>query len=123
LLANLVASGEVPLALTVHNFKAEQFKHNGGPIDWFIIAPAVAQLNGVAVARNAPHPNAAVLFYDFMLSDAQPILAKHFYMPTSTKVPTPLSKLPLQFMDHKVVLDESEKWTKLYEDIIIKKMK
>jgi iron(III) transport system substrate-binding protein len=120
LLANLVVSGEVPLALTVHNFKAEQFKREGAPIDWFIIPPAVAQLNGIAVAKNAPHPNAAVLFYDFMLSDAQPILAQHNYMPTSKKVPSALSKLPLQFMDHKTVLDESDKWNKLYQDTFIK---
>ncbi|HEY4072240.1 MAG TPA: extracellular solute-binding protein [Herbaspirillum sp.] len=119
LLANLVVSGEVPLALTVHNFKAEQFKRQGAPINWFVIAPAIAQLNGIAVVRNAPHPNAAVLFYDFMLSDAQPILAQHDYMTTSKKYPTALNKLPLKFMDHKVVLDETDKWNKLYQDIFI----
>jgi iron(III) transport system substrate-binding protein len=123
LLANLVASGEVPLALTVHNFKAEQFRRNGAPVDWFVIPQAIAQLNGVAVTRNAPHPNAAVLFYDFMLSDAQPILAKHDYMPASIKVPTPLPKLPLQFMDHKMVLDENDKWEKLYQQIIVRQFK
>ncbi|MDB5989760.1 MAG: fbpA 2 [Herbaspirillum sp.] len=123
LLANLVASGEVPLALTVHNFKAEQLKRNGAPIDWFIIPPAVAQLNGIAVAKQAPHPYSAVLFYDFMLSDAQTILQQHDYMPTNKKVATPLSKLPLKFMDHKVVLDENDKWNKLYQDIIVKQGK
>jgi iron(III) transport system substrate-binding protein len=123
LLANLVASGEVPLGLTVHNFKAEQFKRNGAPIDWFIIPPAVAQLNGIAVSRNAPHPNAAVLFYDFMLSDGQTVLAQHDYMTTNKKYPTPLSKLPLKFMDHKTVLDESDKWNKLYQDIIVKQVR
>ena len=123
LLANLVASGEVPLGLTVHNFKAEQFKRNGAPIDWFIIAPAIAQLNGIAVSRNPPHPNAAVLFYDFMLSDGQAVLAEHDYMTTNKKYPTPLSRLPLKFMDHKAVLDESDKWNRLYQDIIVKQGK
>ena len=123
LLANLVASGEVPLALTVHNFKAEQLKRNGAPLDWFVIAPAIAQLNGVGVARHAPHPNAAVLFYDFLLSEAQSILLKHDYLPTSRNVSTPLSKLPLRFMDHKVVLDQNDKWSKLYEEIITKQSK
>jgi iron(III) transport system substrate-binding protein len=118
LLANMVASGEVPLALTVHNFKAEQLKRNGAPLDWFVIAPAIAQLNGISVARHAPHPHAAVLFYDFLLSDAQSMLLKHDYLPTSRKVATPLSKLPLKYMDHKAVLDQNEKWSKLYEEII-----
>jgi iron(III) transport system substrate-binding protein len=123
LLATMVASGEVPLALTVHNFTAEKFKRKGAPVDWFIIPPAIAQLNGIAVTKNAPHPNAAVLFYDFMLSDAQTILQQHDYMPTSKKVPTPLSKLSLQFMDHKVVLDENDKWNKLYQDVVTKQTK
>jgi iron(III) transport system substrate-binding protein len=123
LLTNMVASGEVPLALTVHNFKAEQLKRNGAPLDWFVIAPAIAQLNGISVARHAPHPNAAVLFYDFLLSDAQSILLKRGFMPTSRKVATPLSRLPLKYMDHKAVLDQNDKWTKLYDEIIIRQSK
>jgi iron(III) transport system substrate-binding protein len=123
LLTNLVASGEVPLSLTVYNYKAEQLKNKGAPVDWFVIPPAIARPNGVAVAKRAPHPNAAVLFFDFMLSEAQPILLKRDFVPTSKKVDTPLNKVPLKFVDPKIVLDENEKWTKLYEEIITKQSK
>ncbi len=123
LLTNLVASGEVPLALTVYNYKAEQLKNKGAPIDWFVIPPAIARPNGVGMAKRAPHPNAAVLFYDFMLSDAQPILLQRDFVPTNKKTDTPLNKVPLKFVDPKVILDENEKWTKLYEDIITRHSK
>ncbi len=123
LLTNLVASGEVPMALTVYNYKAEQMKNKGAPIEWFTIAPAIARPNGVGVMRAAPHPNAAVLFYDFMLSDAQPILLARDYVPTSKKVDTKLNKMPIKFVDPKVVLDEDAKWSKLYEEIITKQSK
>src|SRR5712664_1818403 len=69
LLTQLVVSGEVPLALTVYNYKAEQFKGKGAPIAWFSIGTAIARPNGVGVARRAPHPHAAVLFYDFEISE------------------------------------------------------
>jgi iron(III) transport system substrate-binding protein len=69
LLAQLVVSGEVPLALTVYNYKAEQLRGKGAPIDWFAIGTAIARPNGVGVARAAPHPHAAVLFYDFEISE------------------------------------------------------
>src|SRR5207248_9474127 len=69
LLTQLVVSGEVPLSLTVYNYKAEQLKVQGAPIDWFTIGNAIARPNGVGVARKAPHPHAAVLFYDFELSE------------------------------------------------------
>ena len=123
LLTNLVASGEVPLALTVYNYKAEQMKNKGAPIDWITIAPAIARPNGVGVTRHAPHPNAAVLFYDFMITDAQPILLGRDYVPTSKKVDTHLNKMPIKFVDPKIVLDEDVKWSKLYEEIITKQSK
>jgi iron(III) transport system substrate-binding protein len=123
LLTNLVVSGEVPLSLTVYNYKAEQLKNKGAPIEWFVIPPAIARPNGSGVLRRAPHPYAAVLFYDFMLSDAQSILLKRDYVPTSKKVETSLNKMQIKFVDPKIILDEKEKWRVLYEEIITKQAK
>jgi iron(III) transport system substrate-binding protein len=118
LLAQLVVSGEVPLALTVYNYKAEQFKGKGAPIDWFALGTAIARPNGVGVTRRAPHPHAAVLFYDFEISEeGQKILAQRDFVPTNKKIDTPLNKLPLKFVDARVTLDEYDKWVKLYEEI------
>lgn len=118
LLTQLVVSGEVPLALTVYNYKAEQFKNQGAPIDWFSIGPAIARPNGIGVARKAPHPHAAVLFYDFEISpEGQKVLVKRDFVPTNTKVETPLSKIPMKFVEARVTLDEYEKWAKLYSEI------
>jgi iron(III) transport system substrate-binding protein len=121
LLSNLVVSGEVPLALTIYHYRVVQLKAKGAPIDWFTLPPAVARPNGVAVARNAPHPHAAVLFYDYMLSDAQPIMLKRDFTPTSAKIAASLKDTPqFRLIDPKLVLDEGEKWAKLYDEIIVK---
>ena len=121
LLTQLVVSGEVPLALTVYNYKAEQFKNQGAPIEWFSIGKAVARPNGVGVARRAPHPHAAVLFYDFEIGEeGQRILAKRDFVPTNRRIDTPLNKMPLELVDPKVMLDEHDKWTKLYEELFLK---
>ena len=118
LLTNLVVSGEIPLALTVYNYKAEQLKGKGAPIDWFSIGTAIARPNGVGVARRAPHPHAAVLFYDFEISEeGQRLLAQRDFVPTSKRIDTKLNKLPLKFVDARVTLDEYDKWVKLYEEI------
>ncbi len=124
LLTNLVASGEVPFALTVYNFTAEQVKQKGAPLDWFVLSPAIARANGVALAKRSPHPHAALLYYDFMIGDeGQQILFKRDFVPTSRKIETPLNRGPLVIIDAKLVLDESEKWAKLYNDIIVKQTK
>jgi ABC-type Fe3+ transport system substrate-binding protein len=115
LLSQLIVSGEVPLALTVYNYKAEQLKKQGAPIDWFVIGNAIARPNGIAVARRAPHPHAAVLFYDFELSpEGQQIIANLEFVPTSKKIDTPLNRMPMKFVDAKVAIDEYDKWKTLY---------
>jgi iron(III) transport system substrate-binding protein len=118
LLTELVVAGEVPLALTVYNYKAEQLRAEGAPIDWFTIGNAIARPNGVGVARRAPHPHAAVLFYDFVISDeGQQIIATREFVPTSRKIDTPLNKVPMVFVDARVSIDEYDKWQNLYIDL------
>ncbi len=119
LLANLVAAGEVPMALTVYGFSAEQLKQKGAPLDWFIIPPLIARPTAVGVAKNAPHPHAAVLFYDFLIGDAQPILASRNFVSPSKKIESPFTKGPLQLIDSALMLDQSEKWQDLYQKTII----
>jgi iron(III) transport system substrate-binding protein len=116
LLANLVVSGEVPLALTTYVYKVEQLKKDGAPIDWLAIPPAVARFEGAGVARRAAHPNAAILFFEFMLSDAQELLrARDFFLARrNTRV------LPggVSFLDPAKALDENQKWSRYFREIM-----
>ena len=66
----------------------------------------------------APHPHAGVLFMDFLLSDAQAILAKRDFIPTNVKVKPLPEGMTLKFVDPAKILDENDKWEKLYKDII-----
>ena len=71
--------------------------------------------------KRAPHPHAAVLYYDFELSpEGQRILAKRDFVPTNRKVASKLNKVPLLVVDPKVILDEQAKWTKLYDELFLK---
>ena len=120
LLASLVASGEVPFGLTVYNHNAEKLKKKGAPVDWDVIQPAIVRANGMALSKKPAHPHAAVLFYDYLLTDGQTILAKNEYLAASRKAGSGaiLDKLQLKFVDSATVLDESAKWEKLYAEII-----
>ncbi len=118
LLANMVVAGEVPLALSVFSYKSDQLEHAGAPIRTLYLPPVIALGTSIAVARCAPHPNAAVLFYDFMLSDAQAILARHDLVPTNPKIRALPAGVELTFMDPVQMLDRAAKWTALWEKII-----
>ncbi len=121
LLAQLVASGEIPFAFTVYNYKAEQLKAKGAPIEWISIGTAIARPNGVAVSRRSPNPHTAVLFFDYELSEeGQRVLAQRDFVPTNRKVASTLNAMPLKVVDPRVTLDEYAKWGKLYEELFTK---
>jgi iron(III) transport system substrate-binding protein len=117
LLANLVAAGEVPLALTVYRYRIEAMQKAGAPIAAVTLPPAVALPTGIAVFHKAPHPNAAVLFVDFFLSDGQRILAQRGNVPTNRGVKAPPPDLT--FIDSAKFLDEGDKWTKLFRETFV----
>jgi iron(III) transport system substrate-binding protein len=119
LLANLVVSGEVPLALTIYTFRAEQLAKSGAPLGWIAIPPTIARFEGAAVARRAAHPNAAVLFFEFLLADGQDLLrGREMFTARRSAQPLP-GGLSLTFLDAAKNLDESRKWSKYWRDIVI----
>jgi iron(III) transport system substrate-binding protein len=122
LLAELIAAGEVPVGLTVYNSNAESLRRKGAPIDWVPIEPVVARPQGIAVARNAPHPHAALAFADFVLSpEGQGLLNSMGRVPVSTKVETHLNRFPYTVVDPATVLDEQDKWIKLWNGLFLQK--
>ncbi|HTF91640.1 MAG TPA: ABC transporter substrate-binding protein [Verrucomicrobiae bacterium] len=68
LLAQLVAAGEFKGALTGYSQTFEVLKPTGAPVDWVYLNPVFANIHPSGVAAKAPHPNAARLFVDFVLS-------------------------------------------------------
>ncbi|MDB5776056.1 MAG: Iron uptake protein [Herbaspirillum sp.] len=122
LLTNLVTAGDVPLVLTVYQHMPQKAKNGGAPIDWFALTPSIARANGIGIARHAPHPNAALLFYDYMLSatGAQQVFSSIGYVPTNTKLPPALPNLQIKLVDPVTVLDQVDRWNKSFDDTFIK---
>ena len=83
--------------------------------------PVAARSNAIGIARRAPHPNAALLFLDYMITDAQELLASLDYVPTKTGAASPLKNLHIKLVDPVVMLDQREKWSRLFADVFIKR--
>ncbi len=122
-LTNLVASGDIPLALTVYSWIPEQLKKKGAPIENWVIQPLLAQPSTIALMRRAPNPASALLFIDFMLGEGQKLLADAQFVPASKTIPNPLSGTPMKMLDPARVLDLQDKWLKSFDDGIVKKAK
>ena len=68
IITQLLAAGEFPIAVTTNSNLALEGKRAGANIEWVNIEPVLTSLMPVMVAAHAPHPNAAMLFVDFVLS-------------------------------------------------------
>jgi iron(III) transport system substrate-binding protein len=124
LMAELVASGEIPLAATIYNHNAERLVVKGAPIRWKALKPTFGRPNAIGVARRAPHPHAALLFADFMLSrEGQTLLKERNRVPSSRAVDTHLNKFPFEMIDPAITLDEADKWEKLWSELFLKGQK
>lgn len=121
LISELVAAGEIPLTAAVYNHAIERLTRNGAPVKWKALEPTFGRPGAIAVARNAPHPHAALLFADFILSrEGQELIKQRNRVPASTLVDSPLNKFKFDTIDPVIVLDESEKWEKLWSELFLK---
>ena len=121
LMAELVASGEIALAATLYNHNVERLIVKGAPVKWKAIAPTFGRPNAIGCAKRAPHPHAALLFADFMLSrEGQTLIKERNRVPSSLAVDTHLNKFAFQMIDPVITLDENDKWEKIWSDLFLK---
>lgn len=123
LLAGLVASGEVPLALTLYNWNTTTLKAKGAPVEQHLLPPLLGMQSGIAVMNKAPNPNAAILFYDFVLNEGQKISSDAGFISTRKTIPSPLGNLPIKPIDAVQALDLNERWFKIFSETVTSKAK
>ena len=68
LITQLVAAGESSLQVNSNAVTVNRMKQKGAPIDWIAPGPLPGLMVGVGLTAQAPHPAAARLFVDFLLS-------------------------------------------------------
>lgn len=120
LLASLVAAGEVPVGLAMYNSNIESLKRKGAPIDFLPVQPVVARPQGIGVAKSAPHPAAAQLFSEYVLSaEGQKLFEAMGRTPAKTTSQSNSYRFTL--IDPVTVLDESAKWEKVWNDLFVRR--
>jgi iron(III) transport system substrate-binding protein len=120
LLGNLVSSGEVPLGIDVYNHTVISAKKLGAPIDYTLLEPAIGVSFSLGLSPQALHPNAALLFYEYMLTDGQKIFAGLDYTPTNKSIDTPFKNVHYLLGNPVKFVDQYNKWEKLWNDIAVK---
>jgi iron(III) transport system substrate-binding protein len=79
-LLELVVTGEVPASPSTFKNHADLAIAKGAPIKWVPLEPVTVNSGSTAVAADAPHPHAAMLFTDFILgTEGRALLEKYQY--------------------------------------------
>jgi len=120
LMAEMVAAGEIEIAIDTHVQGIARIKEKGAPIEWKPLQPAFGQPSSVGVAARAPHPDAARLLAEFILSrEGQEIIKARNRVPVSRAVDSPLNKFQYRLIDPAIALDEWDKWSALWSSIFL----
>ena len=77
--SQLLAAGEYSMSPILYGYRVAQMMSEGAPVDFTMIDPVITKPRLSALARQAPHPHAAILFLDWIIGqEAQTIIAQEF---------------------------------------------
>ena len=122
-LANLMIAGEVPLSPTIYNSHVEASRAQGAPIAWNFPGPVAVTDTSTALALKAPHPHAAMLMIDFLLSqEGQAMYRELGYVPSRNGMaPKDLPALQKLYLTNRPnYVEEFEQWAALMQQTIFK---
>ena len=122
-LARSVGAGEYWLALNNYASLTVNVQLSGAAIDFWALDPVALFFGSVGVSAQAPHPKAAVLGANFLLSrEAEQFLTRRGRMPTRTEVPVNPAHVSERLKERKIIAtifagEEQKKWQGLFKEI------
>ena len=126
LILTLMAAGEISIGIALYNHSVEELKGKGAPLEWAALEPVIDKTHPFGIYSRAPHPNAAKLFVEFVLSkEGQEILASCYRIPTRIDVDAIVPRLKCKdkrmFPLDLSVVENFESYVKLYQNVLMKK--
>jgi iron(III) transport system substrate-binding protein len=127
--AQMLLAGEFPVTLSVYtdSIDSQLRQTPDAPIAWrksdgSSIKPLVYQPQGAVLMKNAPHPAAAMLLIDYLLTEGQRILAEEHGTATAFPQPGgPLEGVPAEDLveaDLEIFINERDEWTQRYDELL-----
>jgi len=79
-LVNTITTGEIAASPAIFQTHTLLAASKGAPVEWVPMDFVPTNVGSAAIAANPPHPHAALLLADFLLSpDGQAVLEKYYY--------------------------------------------
>lgn len=116
----MLVAGDVAATPTQYLHQAIAEKQKGAPINFAIMDPMVDALEAITLLKHAPHPHAALLFIDYVVSkEAQTLIQRRGRNPAYPGMDPYVKGANLLIEDPSGAMDKFEYWQKLYKDLLI----
>jgi iron(III) transport system substrate-binding protein len=117
--ANFVVSGEVPLSPAIYNSHVANSRAHGAHVAWRALGGVYSTTGAIALAREAPHPYAAMLFIDYVLSrEGQLVYQSLGYASSRTDLENPQKPAKIYYLaDRPSYLQDYERWSSLARQV------
>ncbi len=120
-----VIAGEYWINLMAFNHHTVISARKGAPTDWLKVEPAPVTLDALGLLKDAPHPNAARLLLEYLLSEeGQKVFQKNEYLPALPSVPAMVAGLrpndggfQANFMQPEEIHRQLPAWQKVTQDL------
>lgn len=118
-LADMIIRGEVPISFTmVQTNLTQPAASRGAPVAWLPMEVVAVNAGGAGVSANAPHPYAALLFTDFLLSpEGQKMYAEKLFYTSATRKVAYEKWYPEKGLTTAEYDERSQSWLKLLREI------
>lgn len=115
-IVQLMAAGEAPVSLFSNLARVEEMRKKGAPVVAAQVQPMIGSVDCSAIAAQAPRPNAAKVFIDYILTrDAQIIIAENHNLPTLPKTPGPDSAILSNYEIYPTAPVDPETYKKMFD--------
>ena len=120
-MGELLSAGQFDVAASIYSHTVDNAAEKGAPVSWRTngkpALPVVLRPNGAGLMKSAKHPAAAMLFFDFLLTDGQQAIAGANRIGAIPTAQDPLAGVQTVSVPEEELLNNPQKWSDMYKSV------
>jgi iron(III) transport system substrate-binding protein len=120
-MGEMLSAGQYSVAASNYSYIVQKAIDKGAPVNYQpMVQPVIARAQGAAPLKSAPHPAAALLFQDWLLTEGQQVFVDEGLTPSiePANLKDPLEGIEVIPVDVNQLLDKQKEWSERYDSLL-----
>jgi iron(III) transport system substrate-binding protein len=120
-MGEMLSAGQYSVAASNYSYIVQKAINKGAPVNYQpFVQPIIARAQGAASLKSAPHPAAALLFQDWLMTEGQQVFVDEGLTPSiePKNLKDPLEGLEVIPVDVNQLLDKQKEWSQRYDSLL-----